>query len=104
MATAAPVAVNVMYDQRQFRITKGDPQIYESSAGVKRGFCAVCGTPLTWAGIWHGKGYAFFYAPTADEPESLIPDRHAFCENRLDWFDVADDSPRYMGTSPEGAL
>ncbi len=103
-ATGAPVAVNVMYEAERFRFTRGQPRLYASSPGVHRGFCAACGTPLTWSGVWHDKGYVFFYAPTADQPEELVPDRHAFCESRLQWFDVADDLPRFPGTSPEGEL
>ena len=104
MATAAPVAVNVMYEEADFRFTRGQPRLYESSPGVQRGFCATCGTPLTWRGVWHDKAYVFFYAATADQPELLVPDRHAFCDYQLEWFEVADDLPRYGQTSPEGEL
>ena len=33
----------------QFRWTKGEPSFFASSTLSKRGFCAACGTPLTFA-------------------------------------------------------
>ncbi len=104
MATAAPVAVNAMYEEDRFRFTKGNPRTYESSPGVLRGFCPVCGTPLTWAGIWHKKRFVFFYVVTLDNAHSLKPDRHAFSCHKVSWFDVADELPRYPGTSPSGVI
>ena len=36
--------------QENFEVTKGQIAIYESSPGVRRGFCQNCGTSLTYAG------------------------------------------------------
>jgi len=102
-ATGAPVSVNVMFEARQFRFTAGAPRSYESSPGVQRAFCERCGTPLTWSGIWHERRFVFCYVGTLDDPASFEPDRHAFCDHRLAWFDVADHLPRYPATSPDGS-
>ncbi len=103
-ASGAPVSVAVMYEAHQVRFTRGAPRTYESSPGVQRGFCERCGTPLSWAGVWHERRLVFFFVGAFDDPASLRPDRHAFCAHRLGWFDTADDLPRFEGTSPDGPI
>jgi hypothetical protein len=34
---------------------------------------------------------------TFDNPNELIPTGHAFYNERLEWFDAADNLPRYEG-------
>ena len=41
------------------------------------------------------------FVSSLDDPAACIPDRQAFFDERLSWFDVADELPRYSGTSPE---
>jgi hypothetical protein len=100
-ASAAPAMVILLFDDGGVRFTKGEPKRYESSPGVFRGHCTVCGTPLSWEGTWHEKPIIEVYAGTLDNPEKCAPDRHAFIEEKISWFDVADELPRYHGTSPE---
>jgi hypothetical protein len=53
---------------------------------------------LTWEGEAGDLGYLFeFHLSTFDEPEKLIPTSHAFEPERIPWFDIADDLPRYEG-------
>ena len=103
-ATGAPVVAVVMYEESQFRFTRGQPRYFKSSPEVSRGFCQDCGTPLSWAGIWHEKPLVFVYIGTLDDPNSLQPDRHAFTEHQLQWFDTSDKLPRFFATSPPGSL
>jgi hypothetical protein len=39
-----------------------------------------------------------------DDPARYPPDRHAFCSEQLEWFDVADDLPRYPHSTPAGKI
>ena len=103
-ATGAPVAAVVMFEASRFCFTSGKPRYFSSSPGVLRGFCQDCGTPLSWAGSWYGQSLVFVYIGTVDDPESVQPDRHAFCGNQLNWFDTADELPRFSATSPPGVL
>ena len=103
-ATGAPVVVNVMFEESQIRFTRGKPRYFKSSPDVLRGFCQDCGTPLSWAGIWHKRPLVFVYIGTLDDPNSLQPDRHAFCKDQLKWFDTADELQRFCATSPLGSL
>ena len=80
-------------------------KIYESSPGVGRAFCGHCGTPLTWEGDGGALGPIFeFHISTFDRPDGLVPSSHAFEPERIPWFDVADNLPRYRGFAQDGVL
>jgi hypothetical protein len=53
---------------------------------------------LTWEGESRregGKLITEMHVGTFDDPERHRPVLHWFEEERLDWFDVADELPRY---------
>lgn len=89
----------VMFEKEGVRFTRGQRKLYESSPGVKRSFCPDCGTPLTWEGEWGGKAVTEIHISTLDDPEQFRPDRHVFYGERLSWFDVFDQLPRFSGSS-----
>ncbi len=84
----------------------GEPRkVYESSPGVGRAFCGKCGTPLTWEGDDGELGAIVeLHIGTFDHPEVMLPTSHAFEPERLPWFDIADDLPRYEGFSEMSPL
>ncbi len=77
----------------------GEPRkFYESTPGANRAFCSNCGTPLTWEGDGDELGpICEIHISTFDNPDTLVPTGHAFYQERIKWFDVADDLPRYEG-------
>src|SRR5262249_6255174 len=78
--------------------TKGAPTLYASSPGVRRGFCARCGSTLTYvAGALPGGGHIPIGA--LDRPEDFPPHSTAtFAEERLPWFRIAGvDYPTLAG-------
>lgn len=96
--TGAPVVTFVAFEVNQIEFPQGNRKIYNSSPGVKRGFCDQCGTSLTWEGEWEevsDKGIIDVHISTLDNPDAYMPDRHWFHSERIAWFDVADDLPRY---------
>ena len=78
--------------------TTGERVLYASSPGVQRGFCARCGTPLTYEGD-RFPGETHFYVSTFDDPRGFSPEFHVYCEDRLQWFEIADSLPRHATTS-----
>ena len=46
--TSSPVTTWLNVSKSAFRFTRGKPAIYVSSPGVRRGFCAACGSPLIY--------------------------------------------------------
>ncbi len=92
----AAVVTLAGYKADQVSFSGKERKIYESSPGVVRAFCGDCGTPLTWEGDGGELGHIFeFHISTFDEPEKLVPTGHAFDLERIAWFDIADDLPRY---------
>jgi len=63
----------------QFAWTRGAPRHFQSSNLVRRGFCADCGTPLTYEAP-NGTAVA---AGAFDQPERLPPQRQYGIEARL---------------------
>lgn len=97
--TGAPVVVFINFEATKIRFTKGDRKVYWSSANVMRTFCGDCGTPISYEGDWGGKAIVEVYVSTLDDPGAFVPDRHVFYGERIKWFDVADQLPRYNGSS-----
>jgi hypothetical protein len=95
--TGAPVVTFVVFEQDRVKFTKGNRKIYNSSPGVGRGFCDQCGTPLTWEGDAWDRSIIEVHISTLDNPNAFVPTVHWFHGERIDWFDVADNLPRYAG-------
>lgn len=97
--TGAPVVMFVMFGASAVQFTSGERKVYNSSPGVRRTFCQECGTPLSYEGNWGGKAIIEVYVSTLDDPAAFVPDRHVMYGERIPWFDVADQLPRYNGSS-----
>jgi hypothetical protein len=94
--TGAPVVTLAGFKVDQVMFSGDERTIYESSSGVGRAFCANCGTPLTWEGGSGDLGpIVEFHISTFDNPDVLVASVHSYYAERISWFDVADDLPRY---------
>lgn len=86
------------YRQEQVRFTGKQRSFYQSSQDAVRAYCSSCGTPLTWEGDGGELGpIVELHLSTFDDPAILVPTAHAFYPERIPWFDIADDLPRYEG-------
>jgi hypothetical protein len=101
-AVSSPVATYIGVRLEQFSYLKGEPAIYESSPGVKRYFCATCGSPMAYAGArWPGEVHLFH--GTLADPAQWPPTAHAHVTEQVQWFEINDHLPRYAATSGKGA-
>jgi hypothetical protein len=101
-AVSSAVATYVGVRLEQFSYLKGEPSIYESSPGVKRYFCATCGSPMAYAGDrWPGEVHLFH--GTLANPEQWPPTGHAHVAEQVAWFEINDHLPRYAETAGKGA-
>jgi len=83
-ATGAAFSTWVGFKDKQIRWLTNAPSFHASSPGVRRGFCAACGTPLTYAGEkWSGETH--FLIGVFDEPTAFTPGNNVFTEDALDW-------------------
>ena len=67
-----------------FEMTRGALTWFASSAVVQRGFCSVCGTPLTFES--HGADTLAVTLGSLDTPSVIIPIVQSGSESRLPWF------------------
>ena len=103
--TGGPVATLPVYKADQVRFSGDERKIYKSSSDVGRAFCAECGSTLTFEATLRGYGpIVAIHISSFDNPGALIPIAHSFYSERIPWFDVADNLPRYEGFVLDGSL
>lgn len=76
----------------------GSRKFFNSSAGVQRGFCGNCGTPLTYEADRY-QSEIHLYVCTLNEPENFKATAHVYNAERVSWFECDNELPRYSGSS-----
>ena len=64
---------------------KGAPEFFQSSSIIKRGFCAKCGTPLTYAN--DEAAHLSVSIGSLDDPKIAVPEAQYGLEGKLPTFD-----------------
>jgi len=79
--------------------TRGAPKNFQSSPMVQRGFCANCGTPLTYQ---HGEGAPSLAIGAFDHPDAIVPTVEYARDNRHPIFAHYDGMvPEPLGSTDE---
>jgi len=103
--TSSPVATFVMVPRAALRFTSGQPKDYASSPGVRRSFCAECGSPIAYQ-VDRRPDIVDLFAGSLSDASDVTPTCHVHADEQLAWFEVLDDLPRYAqgrrGTMPIG--
>jgi hypothetical protein len=86
-ATGGPAVGFVDMPPGGFVWTAGDPAFYVSSPGVRRGFCPVCGTSLTYQAD-DMPGEMHVLSATLDDPSPWAPTAAYFNDERIAWLKV----------------
>ena len=97
-SSGAPVSLWVGYRSERVELTRGEPTVYESSPGVRRSFCATCGSPISNEDE-RLPGQTYLPGGVFDDPDAFEPEAHDWVSRRLRWFDVPDGLPRYERSS-----
>jgi hypothetical protein len=95
-ASAAPLVPWVTFARDAFAYTKGEPAVFASSPPVRRSFCAVCGTPLTYERE-ERPGEIDVTTCSLDHAEAFAPTYHAQTADDLAWVDALDRLPAFKG-------
>lgn len=102
-ASGAPALAWFSVPTDALRWTAGRPRLYRSSSAAVRGFCAACGTTLTWqSDEWPDE--IDVTIASLDDPEALPPADHTFVRSRLGWIKVCDGLPEYETTRAAGQV
>jgi hypothetical protein len=91
---AAPVVAWVTFPNADFQLLQGHPAEFRSSPPVRRGFCASCGTALTYA---HDDFPATVDITTCslDHPEAFPPTHHSWLSHDIAWVKFGDGLPAF---------
>jgi hypothetical protein len=98
-ANAAPTVAWAMYATSQVEFSTGAPAIYESSPGAHRGFCARCGTQISFTAD-SMPDLIDITIGSLDQPDRVPPTFHYWESRRLPWLHLADPLPRYPEFPP----
>ncbi|MEO1421864.1 MAG: GFA family protein [Pseudomonadota bacterium] len=88
-ATASPFTTWIGQQNGAWRWSGAEPRLYASSAGVERGFCGTCGTPLMYRSDRFPEE-THFYAALLTDPSDVTPTTRYFEEERLAWIHLED--------------
>jgi hypothetical protein len=93
-AAGAPSLAWAIFPEDKVEITSGAVAEFESTPGVTRGFCARCGTSLTYA---RANRPGLFDVTTAslDDPEAFAPTKEIWTEERLTWVAPHPTLPQF---------
>lgn len=98
-AAGAPVVCWVDFPFARFSLTKGSITRYRSSPGITRGFCAACGSSLSFQrGETPPK--ITLAVDSLDDPDALAPWQHIYVADAVSWLHIPDDLPRYAQGAP----
>lgn len=90
-STGSPFAGFGGLPETALRFTRGRPKLYRSSGRAQRGFCADCGTQLTFQ--YDSTARIGVTLGSLDRPEAVRPEVHVGIESRLPWIRFADGLP-----------
>lgn len=65
---------------------------YRASETAQRGFCASCGSILFWKR--NGSEQLSISAGSFDEPTGLRLERHIYCADKGDYYEIGDGLPQ----------
>ena len=90
-AVSGPFGILVECKSDQFAWTKGAQKVFQSSSQAERGFCADCGSPLSYRVI--GSDIIELYLCAFDDPSALAPEYAVGDESKLPWTDSLSSLP-----------
>lgn len=93
--SAEPVNAWAAFPAESVRFTNCEPKYYKSSLIAQRGFCANCGTSLTYQVVAPEPAeHIVMHTMTLDNPEDFAPTWHGGIESQMPWHDINDNLPR----------
>lgn len=96
LAAGAPTVAWTDVLSRDFTLLSGLPREHESSSGILRGFCAACGTPLTYRRTAKPDRIDVTTA-SLDRPQDFAPNEEIWVAHRITWEATNPALPQYPG-------
>lgn len=99
--SGAPFVAWFSVPRSMFKLVRGEPSRFKSSAKGTRSFCPHCGTQLTF----EHEDYADEIDVTTcslDDPDRLAPRDHTRASSKLGWIKLADGLPEHREARSDG--
>ena len=93
-AAGGPSLAWAIFPEDKVDILSGEITVFESSPGVTRGFCARCGTSLTYARA-NRPGLFDVTTGSLDDPGAFAPTKEIWTEERLSWVTPHPALPQF---------
>jgi hypothetical protein len=94
-SAGAPMVSWAAFQEDQFRLTAGQPSVFNSSGTALRSFCPTCGTGLCYRNAEYLPGIVDVQSATLDDPDALPPQVHIQTAERLHWMIGAEALPAF---------
>lgn len=98
-ANASPAVAWALFEESKVTFTRALPKRYASSEEASRGFCEICGTPISFTATYI-PGLIDLTIGSMDQPDAVTPEFHYWHSEHLAWAEFADDLPRHAGFPP----
>lgn len=99
--TGAAFATWIGFTAEQVRFEGEGLRTWEAAGGVRRGFCGVCGTPISFAADrWAGELHLL--VGTLDDPSAARPTSDIFMIDAMDWVALDDSLPHFQRLQTKG--
>ena len=96
--SGAPALAFVHFPATAFAWLSGEPSWYRSSPYAARGFCAACGSTVAMREEVLDDRVQICVG-SLDEPHRVRIDDHVWTQERVAWFEVKDELPRFRQSS-----
>lgn len=100
-ATGGILMAAASFPRGAVRFEGAERRFFDSSPGVRRGFCGACGTALSYENERWPDDINLMLA-NFEDPGRIRPAMQIFTAGRLPWLHVVDDLPRYPGEPVPG--
>lgn len=90
-SAGAPMVAWAAFSEAEFRLTKGEPKVFNSSGTALRSFCADCGTGVAYRNEAFLPGIVDIQAATLDNPEAFPAGAHIQTAERIGWMETAHE-------------
>ena len=101
-AAGSPTVPWATFERAHFALSRGALAEFRSSAPVTRGFCAACGSCLTYRHEARS-GEIDVTLATLEEAARLAPQMHVWVADKLPWVRIEDGLPQFPESAAGGA-
>jgi hypothetical protein len=95
LGSGAPMVAWSAYQAGDFRITQGEPVVFNGTGASFRQFCGTCGTPLFFVNEEALPGLVDVQTVTLDDPDAAVPQVQIQTAERRSWMANLGDMPEF---------